>query len=493
MEITASEVNIIDPKNIISEALKQQALSIPIALEALLTVIDQIRQLFLASKSASGKIQSGTKQYHGALSARERIELDKSISIFYQDLDRRVEDELSRTRLLEDSTDNSGIYPLASETMIVIFNLILGKLTNETMSQHFGKFENDQTRSTYVISQLRLGQNSARESTLGSAMLPMIVSKFEEFIGALLRAGLAVQPKGLGDLPSIPDDVYRNYKFNISSIDIERWQVDQKIADFLRESPAFWCEKIKKWTRIDSARVGARWPVILEAMNRRNVVVHAGGRVDIKYLRNVSEEFKQGLGLGTYLDCDYQYMDPVLAEIETWAICVASLWAKRFFQTEAVYYYFIVDRVVKLEDEGRWSQALAILEAYLAAPLDSKSNNMELARINRWFCLQEIGSSNDGVDLEISQWRASLSQEILQDNSYVEIGIHALLREYSELVQALRRLGTQTPDRLIKRDYREMPLLKRAMRESPLVKRYLTSAEFVADNSGGPKSKRNRS
>jgi hypothetical protein len=302
----------------------------------------------------------------------------------------------------------------------------------------------------------------------------MIVSKMEEFLGALVRIALTLHPETLGELSSVPDRIIKRYQAHISSSDILRWQIDQKVFDFINGSPDEWQAIIAKRMGIDIATAGADWARINEIIQRRHVITHNNGRVDESYMARVDDRLRIGLELGTPLLCGSNYILPALIEIETWTFCLALNWTKHFFKDRGQYHPRMISVVVDLEKVGRWTHALAVLDAFLRAPLPS--GNISLARINRWFCLQEIGHNDESLEREIRAWKPQEADE--EDALLAETGRAALLREYSELIRVLQRgIGAGMPS-FEKKYLRDAPLMQRAMRESTSVARLLQGPEI---------------
>jgi hypothetical protein len=143
---------------------------------------------------------------------------------------------------------------------------------------------------------------------------------------------------------------------------------------------------------------------------------------------------------------------------------------------------------VNLERLGRWTHALSVLDAFLQAPLPS--SHVSLARINRWFCLQEIGHDDESLEREIRAWKPKEADE--DDALLVDAGRAALLREYSELIRLLQRgIGGGMPS-FQKKYLRDAPLMQRAMRESTGVARVLQGPEISLRRAPARPKRRNR-
>jgi hypothetical protein len=447
-----------------------QANSVVAALELMLTTIDWCRHMIQNAKPEKAFSSTDASIRENALSVRDRRALDTELDIFWDDFMRRSQEELGQLSLAKElgitkknEARGNDMYPWAPETSSTIHGVLLGNIQETVMREHFSKYSTDPFKFEYLLANIRLGPAFVRESVLGSAILPLAVSKMEEFLEALLRTALALHPQMLGELPSIPDEVFSRYRSRISSSDIRRWQIDQKINSLIAGSPGEWRTTVLKRTGIDIAAIGPDWERIEEIVQRRHAIIHNDGMVDENYLAKIAVRLKAGLQLGNRLICSSGYLLPALIELETWALCLASYWAKHFLKAGARYHPLIIGRIVDLESLGRWTHAIAILDALLRDPLpDSLLEGA--ARVNRWFCLQEIGKGDESLEREIRQWKPEDQTEsgIFED----ELARAALLRNYGELAKLIRRgLGSPTL-RFQKKYMRGMPLMQRAMRES---------------------------
>jgi hypothetical protein len=407
-------------------------------------------------------------EYSKKLSARERKALDLAVDQYRIDLSEEIAktfEEISERRRAENKSTPT-LYPLSPETEALILGIVLGRVQNEVYCKHFDKFKDSYSSIQYIEAKIRLGTDSNKELTLGTALVPLLVSKAEEFISALVRAGLTLFPRGLGEPPSVPNTIIIKYQQNISSSDILRWQVDQQVADFMKQSPNEWRKQVERWAKIDLADLGADWDMLNEMIQRRHAIVHNGGRADMEYLDRVAPRLKHGLYLGSSLSCNFAYVEPMLVELETWATCLALRWSKKFFKGVGFTDVYLMERVARLEDNGRWTQGLAILDSYLMQPLPIHGYLVGLARVNRWYCLQELGRENDSMQREIRTWQPGESAGPA-DVDYVEIGRWALLRDYDRLSAAAHKYYSASYNRIEKRALRDMPLIKRAMWNNP--------------------------
>jgi hypothetical protein len=458
------------------DASDLQRLALPTALEMLLVAIDQCRHLLAAPRAAAGwGGSSAVTKLSNEMPARQQKELDRAIEAFWTDVEGRIGQEIAKLSSADDDQDDE-FYPLATELLATMIDAQYEEIKARALHEHFDQYARDRLKVDYILTSVRLGPASLVDSVLGMALLPMIVAKAEQFIAALMRAHLRMHPDALGKLDnaSVPYDLYRRFGGNHSTADIERWLADRKIKDVINRSPGEWRETIRKLTGIDAAKIGADWEVLTELVRRRHVVVHNDGRVDLGYLNQASSGLKREVQLGSYLESGSAYLAPVLDELEAWAISLTSLWAKKLFKETAKYYRLLTDRVIRFENLKKWNQAIVILNSFLTDPVPSERDQVVIAQINQWFCMQELGLEVERTEKEVRDW--DIGHEDLDPESefIAQISRDALLRDYGRLVNAFEaRASGDTNRRLRRSTYDDMPLIKRSISESPTVRSLL--------------------
>jgi hypothetical protein len=192
-------------------------------------------------------------------------------------------------------------------------------------------------------------------------------------------------------------------------------------------------------------------------------------------LRRVPDRLRAGQHIGSFLSNGRAYVYPALIELETWAVCLASLWAKNFFKAEGRYYPPTITRVTNLQEQKRWTQALAMLDSILHEPLPSDVDLVAMAQVNRWFCLQELGRDNDGLEREIQTTELREPELGADTRELAKLARYCLLRDYTDLIKQIR-VATEGQHAVIdKQSLRSMPLMMRAMGESAQVRAVLLS------------------
>ncbi len=337
------------------------------------------------------------------------------------------------------------------------------------VDEHFGELfrEHRDNPDAMIYLQAKMDERSRKhlpERLLGEALLPIMVSRLEELLKALLRVGLRLHPKSLGGLPEIPPELLDKYA---DKSDLRRWQIDRKVADFFKGTPEDWRKGLTKWPKVDLAQQAGSWDVIVEAIQRRHVLVHNGGRADHKYIEVAgrgTDKFE-----GQLLVCDPDYLRSVFSNFEALALSLSVRWINAFKVASPAaggFYPPMLDRVVDgFERAGQWSMALAVLDAIMEQPLEDMTRK-ETVQINIWYCLQELGRQDDAMLGSIYAWQPSDVES--------RMARAALLRDEPYALSVLKEVNAEARPAFVKRHLREAPLIRRFMKENVRVNKGLS-------------------
>lgn len=409
-------------------------------------------------------VRDAAKPLQGAL----RRELDqlaaKAVESMPGLIDEAVEQILGDAAETQQELAETEHYPLTSDEIAALQVLLYRtSRAEERFEELFGDHKDNVEALLYLQAKMQeFSRKKLPERLLGDALLPTLVSHFEEFLKALLRVGIRKFPQALGPMPDIPQELLTKYGH---MQDLQRWQVDRKVTELFKGTPEDWRKGLLKWPKVDLAEQGGSWDVIVEAIQRRHTLVHNGGRADQKYLDVVGSN--AGVVEGQLLLCDTEYLTSIFTEFETFALTFTVRMAAKFGVTpEQGIYPPMLDRIVDgLERGGQWAHALAVLEACLE-PDGLDEATQESFRVNRWFCLQELGLDNAEMLGSVYAWHPS--------SSYLQMARAALLRDEPHALLTLRQINSGGKPALEKRRLREAPLIQRFMRENAKVLKALS-------------------
>lgn len=275
------------------------------------------------------------------------------------------------------------------------------------------------------------------------------------------------------------------YGKNASTSDLQRWAVDRKVRDFLAEPPPDWLRRILKWSHIDLTKLGADWERICELIQRRHCIVHNGGRVDEQYLDRVPENLRRGAYLGQQLVSNAEYLEAIYVDLITFAAGVSLRWVIHFFDTSPALYIDLLQRIVQLEEMGRWANASALCEIALSGPAPTTEDDhdtIEMLRVNWWFCQQEMGLERPEARKDIREWTPT--------DVPLQLARAILLRDMEEVAEIVRRIESGPSPFLLKRELERAPLIQRAMQNSPEIARLLARSRSPSPKRSKRKSRR---
>jgi hypothetical protein len=462
------------------------------ALALLLVRLSAFRQLLSHAATVSIELDEGNptiQRFKDLLTAGERKQVKQAIDELSEAYIERADDYVDVLRKMgltiggpEDGA--SASYPFATEMILAAVRVHTEELTRELIVTHFEPFAENEIQLQYALFLMRSLDSANATEMLGSALLPALIAHFEEFLAALLRAGLARYPKALGELSDVPYEIVEKYSANAETEDLQRWAIDKKVSSMIADSPTEWQIRIKRWTGIDLADLGADWAMIHEAIQRRHVVVHNAGRVDFDYLGRVDPAFLSGVYVGKLLRCDRQYMDSVIDELEQFARLLAISWGPRLLKTSPLSVVpDLVEAVMDLERRRQWARGEQL--CLLALENGEKDGaHGGIIRINLWYCQQEMGGSAGSLTHEIRDWSPTDDRE--------RLGKAILLRDKKEILDLLRDELETGPNRMLARlMLRGLPMIQRAMSDFPEIRSLLDHAS-ARRSSKKRRRKRNR-
>jgi hypothetical protein len=143
---------------------------------------------------------------------------------------------------------------------------------------------------------------------LPRTFLVSFVSEFDSFVARLMREMLAIRPEVLNQ--SERQLTYKELLNFKSMEDAREFLVQGEIDSVMRDSHADQFKWMEKKFDVKLTVGLPRWPVFIEATERRNLFVHCDGRVSNQYLR-VCRDHKvdlTGISLDQSLNVDKEYL-----------------------------------------------------------------------------------------------------------------------------------------------------------------------------------------
>lgn len=294
-----------------------------------------------------------------------------------------------------------------------------------------------------------------QRSLLYKSALISLISAAEWFLSRLLHSYLDRCPDGLGiknKLISLAD------LQEIGSIEEAREiLVESIVADVIRGSFEDWEKYLKSNINLNMGYLDAERDELIEAYQRRNVLIHNNGMVNGIYISKVRPQARLGLKVGDELFVSREYLEAAISRFERSFVLISlELWKKLESDNEErseliinlVYQHLLADRY---DIAKGFSQ-------FICGDKQLPERDRLISQVNYWQAMKWSGEFHE-VQGAVQCFDISAKDELFH------LAKHALLDEEEEFFVLLPRVlgsGGVTIN-----DVREWPLF-RGMRQSSL-------------------------
>jgi predicted house-cleaning noncanonical NTP pyrophosphatase (MazG superfamily) len=111
--------------------------------------------------------------------------------------------------------------------------------------------------------------------------------------------------------------------------DARRYLIESKIESILWGDFEDWLKLFKDKFKLSLSYIEENKPMLIEVFQRRNILVHNGGRVNSIYIAKVAAEFRKDLSIGDMVNIKPQYLERSINLFErSFIILAAELWKK---------------------------------------------------------------------------------------------------------------------------------------------------------------------
>lgn len=371
------------------------------------------------------------------------------------------------------STDNeqSPLHPIAPEQLAVYVMAARGKAQVGTdLAPLLEVCEDDASWLRYALAYLQWTLEEPPAERLGRALLPVVVADFEELLGALVRLWLTIDASAFGVEQETAASEEPTEVRAVESRNRER--VDKRVQRFLNDGAAVWGQTLTERIEVPLFSPSDAWHKAVEALARRNAIVHAGGRVDSTYLRQAHLEGDQQPKLGTALSFDAPY---VLAAIEAFERVAQLLAVGILFRLTAgseSFVEFTEDQVFQALAAAHWLDAREM--ARLALETCPPGHEAHELQVNFWMARRELDDDWESLRREVEAW------EPPENAPRYLLAKAALLEDEPAVLGALESYVEQG---FRVRDIAHWPLVVKMTRKSSRVKR---AVALAVSRSGRP-------
>jgi hypothetical protein len=292
-------------------------------------------------------------------------------------------------------TDTGVRHPIALEQAIAVTAINAGPPLVRSLSAEVTAATGGHSGGLrYAVAYLWWRNGPPVTTRLATSMLAAATANFEDLLGALYRTrGLvaavetdSVSTTDAGEFAS-PDDRVRH-------------DIDRSAKALLKKRPGEWRDAICNDMGIDVAELGVDWAHVNEVFARRNVIIHAEGRVDKDYRARTRSE----LELGTPLVCDEEYFRAAVDTLERLGTALAVCWLARLFPEGPEPAELAAVHILWALEKCDWVRARAMATAVVEGrtPTDVPPE----VRVNWWMARRHCGEGVAGIRSEVETWPA---------------------------------------------------------------------------------------
>ena len=180
--------------------------------------------------------------------------------------------------------------------------------------------------------------------------------------------------------------------------DAERYLIDQKIESILRGSFKDWVNILKNDLSLKLDYLEEYYDDLIEIYQRRNLLVHNGGKVNSIYLSKVNESYKKEYKIDDRLYVEKEYLENAIDQFHLIFILIASeLWKKLEPESENRAKYIMIlgyDYLVK----NNWKVSKTA-NIFLMNDKKMPVANRTSAQLNVWLCEKNQNGKEKALDL----------------------------------------------------------------------------------------------
>lgn len=172
--------------------------------------------------------------------------------------------------------------------------------------------------------------------------------------------------------------------------DARQYLIQRKVEGVLHGSFEDWIDFLRKRANLSMSYLDDDMDKLVESFQRRNLVVHAGNRVNQTYISNVTGSFAENVEIGERLRVDREYLDDRIDLLEKNCLLIGfELWKQLDLEDENRAY-----ELVKLSFEHLKRSRFGIAESLSYFLFNDKAQTEPLrliGKINYWLSLKRQG------------------------------------------------------------------------------------------------------
>jgi hypothetical protein len=388
------------------------------------------RALVGHDRSQSAVQRHELREFKSNVGGRDRRRLERAVEQFFDDL--KVAASLDEFN--DPGSKAIGDLSVPYEQQLLVGRLLVGedRLDSATRSLLAAVSTAEEMAMVETLMSFRL--SSLRSPAALEGLLATALGAFEDLLMPLVRLALMTTLEFTGDTHDDSDYLIA---------------LNKRARKFIAGGPNEWAPAIQRLCSFDPRSLVADWDGLVEAHQRRNALIHNGGRADSGYLRNLPASCRRPQ-VGELLHIDVPYLKDVIYSLRALGSGLALLWPTFFAPEDEE---TGLDRsnslVYDLLLAGRWADAHKVGTVFIRYERDDQQ--AALLQVNTWLARRELTDEASWLRAEISMWTPP------DDSPRWQLAVALLLRDDAGTRDALRASDAQG---IPKKTYANWPLVQ---------------------------------
>ncbi|WP_144316961.1 hypothetical protein [Streptomyces sp. sk226] len=207
--------------------------------------------------------------------------------------------------------------------------------------------------------------------------------------------------------------------------------IGRRVDELMFGSFTDWKKFFSGKMNLDFEDYAINWDSLQEIFQRRHVIVHNGGRVSLRYLRNVAPQYAADVKVGDALRIDQKYVEQAADELLAFGFLLSMAMGIKLAKQELLHFNsrlhtFTYRNLVR--KRYRVVEKCANFGEKISAGMDDDLTY----RVNKWIAKKGLG--DETVDPEIRDW-----DTVALDSRY-KLAKHCLLGQEAEAMEILESL-----------------------------------------------------
>ena len=332
--------------------------------------------------------------------------------------------------------------PIPLELLVVIRTDQIGPSAMAELSRDLTQAcSGDQAAINYAVAYLHWMKREDPHDVLRRALLPIMVSRFEDFLASIIRVHWLSSTRETGD--------------NDHLVGLANTAASAVVS----KTPQKWASDIANRTDLVIGKVmQVRWHGVCEVFARRHAIIHAGDRFDADYQKRMGSP-SNAPALGSHIRCSENYVSAALENLEGLADLIAVAFASSLAPGTDEGANFASEPVLRALQGEHWRDA-EFLANHALSHLPDEHQHHEL-RVNRWMAESQLGE----VDAE--RHRRDIAAWVPPGDQPATSWRAILLGDAQAAIGALDQL---TPTEFM--SVKTWPLVRSMCKTSPAFERY---------------------